>query len=451
MIKKLSKASFIPVLLVVLMGGATVYAAGPAVVNLGMAGNYVILSKSGISTVPTSAVTGDIAVSPIGATSITGFGLIADGSNIFSTSAQVTGKVYAANYTSPTPTNLTTAISNMETAYVDAMGRAATVTELGAGNIGGLTLAPGVYKWGTGVTIPTNLTLSGSANDVWIFQIAQGLNVAGGKSVILSGGAKPENVFWVVAGQVTLGTNSHFEGIVLSQTAIHLLTGASVKGGLFAQTAVTLDSNIVTKVSFSQAPVVVSTTTLPTTTLPSTSESTQTPVLTSTSNNTSGYNPGTSNNQITQNTQTVVCPMGDVFNMADGKRCTSFVSSVVCPIGQVFSIVDGKRCTSFVASSGQTLIYNVSAMARSFDSNLTMGNRNEDVFRLQQYLNNNGFTVSLSGSGSKGNETNFFGPLTKAALKSFQEAYRPEILTPLGLQMGTGFFGNSTRAFINSR
>ena len=77
-------------------------------VNLGTAGNYVILSKSGISTVPVSAITGDIAVSPAAATYITGFSLIADPTNVFSRSTQVIGKVYAATYKPPTPANLTT-------------------------------------------------------------------------------------------------------------------------------------------------------------------------------------------------------------------------------------------------------------------------------------------------------------------------------------------------------
>src|ERR1700677_2786611 len=101
-------------------------------VNLGDAGNYVILSKSGISTVPTSAITGDIGVSPIAATGITGFSLIHRFGSPFATSAQVTGKVYAANYSAPTPANLTTAVGNMQTAYTDAAGRTIpNFTELG--------------------------------------------------------------------------------------------------------------------------------------------------------------------------------------------------------------------------------------------------------------------------------------------------------------------------------
>ena len=214
-------------------------------VNLGTAGNFAILTKSGISTVPTSAITGNIGVSPITATAITGFSLTADPSNVFSISTQVTGKVYAANYAIPTPANLTTAVGDMELAFTDAAGRAPDVTELGAGNIGGMTLAPGVYKWGTGLLIPTNVTLNGSATDVWIFQVAQNLTLSNATNILMSGGALPKNVFWQVSGSVEIGTTAHCEGIILTQTAIAMRTGASINGRLLAQTAVTLDSSTV--------------------------------------------------------------------------------------------------------------------------------------------------------------------------------------------------------------
>ena len=214
-------------------------------VNLRTAGGYAILAKSGVSTVPASDITGDVAVSPAAASYITGFSLTADATNEFSTSPQVTGRVYAADYSSPTPSNLTTAVGDLQIAFTDAAGRAPGFTEVGAGNIGGMTLVPGVYKWGTGVLIPTDLTLDGSATDVWIFQIAQDLTVSNATSVILAGTALPQNVFWQVSGAVDLGTTSHFEGIVMSQTAITLRTGASINGRLLAQTAVDIDASTV--------------------------------------------------------------------------------------------------------------------------------------------------------------------------------------------------------------
>jgi hypothetical protein len=214
-------------------------------VNLGAAGNFAILAQSGISTVPASAVTGNLGVSPAAATYITGFSLIADASNVFSTSPQVTGKIYAADYALPTPTNLTTAVGDMLLAFTDAAGRAPSVTELGAGNIGGMNLAPGVYKWGTGLLIPTDVTLTGSATDVWIFQIAQDLTMSSGARMVLAGGALPKNVFWQVAGLVDLGTTAHGEGVILTQTAVTLRTGASINGRLLAQTAVSIDASTV--------------------------------------------------------------------------------------------------------------------------------------------------------------------------------------------------------------
>ena len=133
----------------------------------------------------------------------------------------------------------------MHTAYKDAAGRQATITELGGGNIGGLTLAPGVYSWSTDVTIPSDVALKGSSHAVWIFQISKNLIVSSGKAVVLHGHAQAQNVFWQIAGKVSLGTTSHVEGIVLSKTLIAMKTGASISGRLFAQTAVTLQKNSV--------------------------------------------------------------------------------------------------------------------------------------------------------------------------------------------------------------
>jgi hypothetical protein len=171
-----------------------------------------------------------------------------DSSNQFSTSSLVIGKIYASDYAVPTPTNMTTAISDMQTAYTNAAGRTLpTASELGAGNIGGMTLAPGLYKWGTGLLISTDVALSGGANDVWIFQITQTLTVSNGVHINLSGGAQAKNIFWQVTGQTTLGTTSVFNGNILDQTAIVLNTGATLNGRALAQTAVTLNANSVIK------------------------------------------------------------------------------------------------------------------------------------------------------------------------------------------------------------
>ena len=224
---------------------ATTFAFRTAV-DLGLAGNFAILSKAGISTTGATAIVGNIGVSPIASTAITGFGLIRDSSGRFSTSSLVTGKVYAANYAAPTPSMLTTAVGDMQIAYADAAGRKnPRAIELGGGNIGGKVLLPGLYKWSSNVIIPANVTLSGSENAVWIFQIAGNLNIWSGKKVILSGGALPKNIFWQVAGKTTLGTTAVFKGNILGKTAIVLKTGARLNGRALAQTAVTLDANAI--------------------------------------------------------------------------------------------------------------------------------------------------------------------------------------------------------------
>jgi hypothetical protein len=215
------------------------------VVNLGAAGNYVILAKTGISNISTSAVTGDLGLSPAATSYITGFSLT--NATGFATSAQITGKIFAADMADPTPTNLTTAVENMITAYNDAAGRQnPDFLELAVGNIGGRTLAPGLYKWTNTVTLQSDVTISGGPNDVWIFQTTGDLTMSNAVRLTLIGGAQAKNIFWQVAGTVTLGTTSHFEGIVLSMTEITIQTGASFKGRALAQTAVVLDGNAVT-------------------------------------------------------------------------------------------------------------------------------------------------------------------------------------------------------------
>jgi hypothetical protein len=215
-------------------------------VNLGTAGYFSILTKAGISTTGATHVVGIMGVSPISGVAITGFSMVRQAPS-YSTSPLVTGHIYAANYAAPTPVALTREIGDMQTAYVDAAGRTnPTATELGAGNIGGLTIRPGLYKWGTGVIIPTDVTLSGNKTGIWIFQVAGTLTVASGKKVVLTGGALDKNIFWQVSGKTTLGTTAVMHGTVLDKTAIVLKTGAKLYGKALAQTAVTLDASLVT-------------------------------------------------------------------------------------------------------------------------------------------------------------------------------------------------------------
>ena len=217
-------------------------------VDLGTAGDFVILSKTGITTTGVTAITGDLGISPAAATAMTGFGLALDSSNTYATSSLVTGRIYASDYAVPTPAMLTTAVSDMEAAYTAALVPATTVLNAGAGNLGGMTLPPGVYTFGTDVTIPTNLTLNGGASDVWIFQISGNLSIASATSVLLTGGATADNVFWAVAGTTTLSSDSVFKGTILggpATTTIALEDGATLSGKALGQKEVTLIANTI--------------------------------------------------------------------------------------------------------------------------------------------------------------------------------------------------------------
>ena len=254
--KLLSNLSIYLILMVSIMFSAHAYTS-PATINLLTAADYVILTKTGVTNVHTSAITGDVGSSPITAASM---------DNVFC--SEITGTIYGANaaYTGSgdvtcfagTPSDNTlvaNAVLDMGTAYGDATSRAPDATELGAGDLSGLTLAPGVYKWSTDVVINTDVTLNGSNTSVWIFQIsgdltvAAGANVPAGIKVLLIGGALPQNIFWQVGASnfgATLGTYSTFNGNILSAKQVRINTGAILNGRALADTQVTLQSNTIT-------------------------------------------------------------------------------------------------------------------------------------------------------------------------------------------------------------
>jgi uncharacterized repeat protein (TIGR02543 family) len=224
---------------------------GPGIVDLGSAGDFAILTKTGISTVGTTLITGHIGVTPATSTAITGFSQTMDASGEFSTSIYVVGNIYAADYLPPTPTYVGTAMSDQETAFTTAMGLVTDViNDLGAGDVSGMTLVPGLYKWGTGLLISNaGVTLAGGPNDTWVFQIADDFTIANDAIITLTGGALAKNIFWVTSTQALIGSNVIFSGNILSQTLISLTAGTTVYGRLLAQTAVTLNSSTVTKPS----------------------------------------------------------------------------------------------------------------------------------------------------------------------------------------------------------
>jgi hypothetical protein len=217
-------------------------------VNLGTAGGYTILSKSGISTVPNSVITGDIAVSPIYDGAITGFDLTpitsATAYSTDKTGQVVGGLVYASNHASPTPGILITAVSDMETAYTNAAARANTNGHnLKAGLLGGETLTPGVYTFDTDILIAgADLTLDGDG--VYIIQTTGNVKLASDTDVV-SNNAQASKIFWQVAGAVTVGERSEMKGVILSKTAAVFESDSVLNGRILAQTAVTLGSTTV--------------------------------------------------------------------------------------------------------------------------------------------------------------------------------------------------------------
>ena len=214
---------------------------GPAPIDLLTAGNFVILAQTAITDISPSVVTGNVGLSP------------ASGAAIALTCAEVTGRIYMVDAAGPScrtknaATLLTQAVADGHGAWNDGRVRVPDYTDVGAGNIGGLSLPPATYKWSTGVQIPTNLRLSGGPNDVWIFLIEHDLSVSSGVQIVLDGGALPQNVYWLtLIDGVELGANSQFAGVILAETSIFMRTGASINGRLLAAQSVNLDANTVT-------------------------------------------------------------------------------------------------------------------------------------------------------------------------------------------------------------
>eukprot|EP00964_Phaeocystis_antarctica_P066386 scaffold40105_cov54-Phaeocystis_antarctica.AAC.2 len=174
---------------------------------------------------------------------MTGFGNPLDSTGEFSTSALVSGRLYAADYAVPTPAMMGAAIADMGTAYADAAARVAPDTiELGAGNVNDMSLTGGLHKWSSSVSFTDSLTFDAGTNPstVWILQIAGSLNLGVGARVTLKNGAKASNIFWQIAGAVAIPAGAHAEGVILCKTAIIFGAGSSLNGRALAQTAVTM-------------------------------------------------------------------------------------------------------------------------------------------------------------------------------------------------------------------
>ena len=261
------------------------------------------------------------------------------------------------------------AVSDMEAAYTAAAGVPAGVgpfLNVGAGDVSGQTLVPGTYTWGSNVTIPTDLMLDaqGDANAVWIFQITGTLDLAAGKQVLLSGGAQASNVFWQVADTVTIGAGAHFEGTILAQTNIAMITGATLNGRMLAQTAVTLQSNVVSMGAASAVTV-------------------SSVILEPTPSVSGGGVHGGNGPIIHASSQN-----------GEGANSQPIVTNA-----------------SLSGSTGDGQVLGASA-TRKFTRNLRHGSRGDDVKELQSRL--------LAAGVYNYAVTGYFGPITKKAVQSFQ-------------------------------
>lgn len=197
---------------------------------LGAAGTFAVLAGTTVTSTGATALTGDLGVSP--GSAVTGF-----------PPGTLTGTIHAGNATAAA------AMVSLTAAYNDAAGRTNGPVTV-AGNLGGLTLPPGLYKSTSSLAISSgDLTLDagGDPNAVFIFQMASTLTTTPGRAVILAGGAQASNVFWQVGSSATLGTTSTFRGTILANTSITLNTGATLNGRALARSgAVTLAGNTVT-------------------------------------------------------------------------------------------------------------------------------------------------------------------------------------------------------------
>jgi hypothetical protein len=218
------------------------WAAGPATVDLGSAAPFTILAATTISTTGGGVINGNVGLTP------------ATGAGIGIPAAQVNGTIYEVDAAGPAgavtdPALLTKAMSDLTTAYNDAANRtpvpSGAFRNPGNGNIGGMNLGPGLYKFDNTVSISGSyLTLTGGPNDVWIFQCGADLQVASGIQVVLAGGAQARNIFWQVGTAAVIDTTAVFMGNILAHTSVTMNTGSTMTGRALASTAaVTYNGN----------------------------------------------------------------------------------------------------------------------------------------------------------------------------------------------------------------
>jgi len=212
--------------------GIPVQGSSQSKVALGGAANFAVLAGSAITSTGATNITGDLGLSP--GTSIGGFppGILV-GTQLINTIESTQAKL------------------DLTTAYNDAAGRTSTDIVTLSGNIGGLTLTPGLYKTTSTLALSSgDLTFDakGNANAVFIIQVASSLTVTSGRKVILTGSASAANIFWQVGSSATFGTTSDFKGTIMAMQSITFETGASLTGRALARSAgIVLAGNVIVK------------------------------------------------------------------------------------------------------------------------------------------------------------------------------------------------------------
>ncbi len=199
--------------------------AAQAPLALGSAASYGVLAATTVTSTGGTMIQGDLGVSP--GTAVTG-------------SPGVTGTTHLGDAAAAQ------AQTNLTAAYNDAAGRT-TGAIVVVGDLGGQTLAPGLYKSISTLAVTSgNLTLSGDANAVWIFQLGTALTVGASRQIILTGGAQADNVFWQVGSSATIGASAVFKGTILAAQSISMGAGTALEGRALARlAAVTLDANAI--------------------------------------------------------------------------------------------------------------------------------------------------------------------------------------------------------------
>lgn len=430
-------------------------------INLGLADGYAIFANTGIHTeAGASTITGDIGTGPgVTSTAITGFALTLPAASAYSTSAQVIGKVYAFDYADPTPANVNTTSLNMGTAYHDAFTRTpgvGTFLNVGGGTVSDQTLVAGVYTWTSAVVIPTDLTLSGSATDVWVFQINGTLDMAAAKTVHLTGGALPQNIFWEVTGAVNIGADTHFEGNILGKTSITFGNHSSINGRLLAQTAVTLDMTTVTvpisAPADTTAPVITITGSNPVTIeVGSTYTDAGATAIDDVDATTTVTSSGTVNSNTVGAYIITYTATDSASNTATSTRTVNVVAHPNNGNGGGGGVGIGVYHPAIPATPAMPRVspavpatpaipgnliargHVLGASAFNFNNGLALGSRSDEVTELQNRLTAEGvYTGPITG---------YFGSLTAQGVKNFQKKY--------GISQ-VGMVGPQTRAKLNS-